>query len=172
MQNTVRSKGSERSIQSQGSIISEKSAIAAAVLAAKRAELKALNDQQQERARLHAELERLDAERAIVVRSAEVSAYDEQMGRDSHTENISLNPDATPYVPQTEILLAVKESLEYSRLPTCEPPIFRGDPLEFPRWKRSFESLIGHRNIRHSNKLALLEKYLKGEAAEAVSGMF
>lgn len=162
--------------QSHTSSIPEKRAVAAAELAAKEAELRASHAQQQERARLQSELDRLDKEREIAIKKAEVAALDKELGRGDQMQESSkpslLNPHATAYVPPSETLLAVKESLDYSHLPTCEPSVFGGDPLEFPRWKRSFESLIGYRQIRKSNKLALLEKYLKDEAAEAINGMF
>ncbi|RUS72387.1 hypothetical protein EGW08_019847 [Elysia chlorotica] len=175
------------SVRSHTTSTSERRAAAAADLAAKQAELRATNAQQQERAWLQAELNRLDTEKAISIKEAEVAALDRELSRDVPTMAIkpeqqtqtstcsALNPHAPTYVPQetpSEMVQVVQQSLDYSRLPTCEPTTFGGDPLEFPRWKRSFESLIGHRRIRPSDKLALLEKYLKGEAAESVSGMF
>jgi len=67
---------------------------------------------------------------------------------------------------------ALQATFDYNQIPVREPSTFSGDPLKFVKWKRSFESLIGNKRIKASDKLALLERYVTGEAAECIDGMF
>ena len=54
------------------------------------------------------------------------------------------------------------------RLPTPEPAIFSGDPLQFTRWLNSFQTLITSRSIPESERIFYLDKYLSGDARECV----
>ena len=69
------------------------------------------------------------------------------------------------------VIEAMCDQLALSRLPLSEPGIFDGsDPLRFPVWRMSFNSLINHRALSETDKLNLLSKYLGGEAYTAIQG--
>ena len=58
-----------------------------------------------------------------------------------------------------------------SRLPITEPEVFTGrDPLEFPLWKKSFDTLIHHKAISDEDGLQFLSKYVSREAKKAIRG--
>ena len=58
-----------------------------------------------------------------------------------------------------------------NRLPVLEPEIFDGkDPLALPLWRLSFDALVDNRTITDTDRLNLLNKYLKGEAKRAIQG--
>ncbi|XP_033103148.1 uncharacterized protein LOC117105953 [Anneissia japonica] len=56
------------------------------------------------------------------------------------------------------------------RIPKVEVPIFRGDPLEFPAWLSSFNSLIEARANSPDERLNLLIQHLGGEPKSMVRG--
>ncbi|XP_022102427.1 uncharacterized protein LOC110985605 [Acanthaster planci] len=60
--------------------------------------------------------------------------------------------------------------LNLSRLPPPEPGVFSGDPLKYPSWRISFETLIEKRGVPPSERLHYLKRYLTGPAKEAVDG--
>ena len=179
---TAINQGSDTSIHTQGSVISESREVAAVNLATKRAELMAKEKYDKERARLRAELDKLDKREEIFVQEALVEALDKELGSinpdkqsQNHNDNHNrcLNPNAGTFVPQEDTLRVIQQSLDYNRLPIREPPIFSGNPIDFIKWKRSFEGLVGNKSsIRVGDKLALLEQYVSGEAAECIDGMF
>ena len=53
-------------------------------------------------------------------------------------------------------------------LPPIEPPIFSGEPMEFPLWIKKFKTFVEARTIDASERLAYLDKYTSGEAKEAI----
>lgn len=103
-----------------------------------------------------------------------------------------LNPDATIFVPQIEVLSnldttpsrpsasaevmalanAIQNSLVLSRLPAPEPPVFKGDSLQFVSWKLSFQTLIDGKDLSSPEKMFFLQRYLGGSALKAVEGFF
>ena len=56
-------------------------------------------------------------------------------------------------------------------LPCPEPEVFRGNPLRYPTWIRSFETFIETKTKDPSEWLYYLGCYTAGEAKEAVSGL-
>ncbi len=66
----------------------------------------------------------------------------------------------------------LSDQLTLNRLPAPEPSVFSGNPLEYPNWRCSFDTLIDHRRIRDRERLYYLQKYLAGSAKEAVEGYF
>ena len=62
------------------------------------------------------------------------------------------------------------EHMFINRLPIPEPPQFNGDPLKFPSWRATFETLIGSRSIPRAERVHYLRRYLEGQAKEAVEG--
>ena len=55
-------------------------------------------------------------------------------------------------------------------LPLPEPEIFRGDMINYPTWKKSFETIIERRTDSAPQRLYYLGKYTSGEAKEVISG--
>ena len=103
----------------------------------------------------------------------------------------ALNGNANPFAPSQQpaqgrtatvvqpeessmvsLLKAVTDSLSINRLPAPEPPDFGGDPLKYPSWRGSFTTLIESRQIPAAEKLYYMRRYLRGEAKEAVEGLF
>ena len=88
----------------------------------------------------------------------------------------NLNPHAPSFVPpatqsdSTTLVQLLARQINLSRLPPSEPGIFSGDPLEYQSWKSSFELLIDDQQIRASEKLQYLKKYLSGDARECIQG--
>ena len=69
------------------------------------------------------------------------------------------------------VIEAVCGQLALSRLPVSEPEIFSGkDPLAFPIWRMTFDAMVRHRAMTPLDKLSLLNRYLDGEAKEAIRG--
>ena len=56
----------------------------------------------------------------------------------------------------------MNDSINASRLPIPEPTIFTGNPLEYPSWKCSFETLIETKSIQANCRIHYLKKYLGG----------
>ena len=176
--------------------ITSKRAEVAVQLAAKTAELQALQDEETQRSQLERELRRLDVEKQIKITKAMLSTYDKELQATNQIQDAvnnvkqensqPLNANAAVFVPQTQTAdlketlchsfaalgQTLQQTLDCSSMPVREPSAFSGDPLHFIKWKRTFEGLVGQKNIRDSDKLAFLERYVTGEAAECIEGMF
>ncbi|XP_070187181.1 uncharacterized protein [Littorina saxatilis] len=84
-------------------------------------------------------------------------------------------PLATPAkqdTPMDSLAKTLSDALMINRLPMQEPCIFVGDPLQYPIWRSSFSFLIERQNITSSEKLLYLQRYIGGQAKEAVTGFF
>ena len=78
----------------------------------------------------------------------------------------SIQADAGQY----DILKMFTNQLILGRLPTPEPGIFTGNPIDYPAWSTAFKTLIENKGIPHAERLYYLQKYLAGEARETVKG--
>ncbi|XP_077865956.1 uncharacterized protein LOC144353261 [Saccoglossus kowalevskii] len=88
-----------------------------------------------------------------------------------YTKN--MNTDTQAHLPSSELTAEIfARTIAMSRLPTPEPQVFTGDPLQYPDWISSFTTLIGSRGIPQGEKIHYLKRYLGGQAREAVSGFF
>ena len=56
-------------------------------------------------------------------------------------------------------------------LPRPEPEVFSGHPLDFPTWKKSFETFIERKTKDPYEQLYYLGKYTSGESKEDISGL-
>ena len=75
--------------------------------------------------------------------------------------------------PQSEDLVkSLVDALTLTKIPAAEPAIFKGNPLEFNDWIKSFENLIGNKQIKQEEKLHHLKRYVDGPAKEAITGYF
>ena len=78
-----------------------------------------------------------------------------------------------PYCPpvmetqQHGIAQAIAECMEAVRLPTPHLSVFSGNPLDWPTWKVSFETVIEKRSI---GKILYLLQYLSGPPKKIVEG--
>ena len=71
-----------------------------------------------------------------------------------------------------DIVTDLVQSISLSRLPSPEPWVFTGDPLNYPSWKASFNTLINTKGVMGSERIHYLRKYLGGEAKSVVEGTF
>ena len=71
-----------------------------------------------------------------------------------------------------ELTRSFAEQVSLSRLPVPEPTTFNGDPLKFPGWKSSFDTLIDQKGIPSNERIHYLKRYLTGAALEAIEGYF
>ncbi|XP_067939480.1 uncharacterized protein [Watersipora subatra] len=96
--------------------------------------------------------------------SQAISCYSSTCNNNSGTEatNIQLS----------DIIKAFTQSLAMSKLPTPEPPVFTGETLKYKDWKKAFNAMIVYRGLSDRKNLFYLQRYVSGEAAEAISGYF
>ena len=72
--------------------------------------------------------------------------------------------------PLTRLADLLTERQSRDKLPLPEPEIFRGDLMHFPRWIKSFETIIENQTQKTSERLFYLAKYTAGEAKDAIKG--
>lgn len=85
------------------------------------------------------------------------------------------NITATSTPPKSDISYlaqAVQNSIALNRLPTTEPSVFNGDPIQFIEWKAAFVSLIDGKAISSADKLHYLKRYVGGPARKSLDGIF
>jgi hypothetical protein len=71
-----------------------------------------------------------------------------------------------------ELANSLADQVSLGRLPAPEPSVFTGDPLKYPGWKVSFQTLIVQRCIPPPERIYYLRKYLGGEVRETVENFF
>ena len=107
------------------------------------------------------------ANRPLMSTQMPVNTTDPQLLRPS-----SVLKPIPPEISVADLTRTLAEQISLSRLPPPEPSVFEGDPLKYPAWKSSFETLIEGKGISSAERLYYLKKYLAGEAGEAVEGYF
>ena len=81
-----------------------------------------------------------------------------------------------PYCPpvmetqQHGIAQAIAEGMEAARLPTPHLSVFSGNPLDWPTWKVSFETVIEKNSMNSNEKILYLLQYLSGPPKKIVEG--
>ncbi|CAG2233540.1 unnamed protein product [Mytilus edulis] len=94
----------------------------------------------------------------------------------------TLNPSAITFVPQNvntanvtgqyvqieDLTKSLAEQVSLSRLPPPEPSVFFGDPLKYPAWKSSFQTLIEQRKIPTFERIHYLRKYVGDSVREVI----
>ena len=73
----------------------------------------------------------------------------------------------TPVSPGEDLMQRLADLLTQRQ--DCE--LFTGNPLRYPNWIKSFETLIERKTKNPSERLYYLGKYTTGEAKEAISGL-
>lgn len=71
--------------------------------------------------------------------------------------------------PLSRLADLLTERLGKDKLPLPEPEIFRGDLLLFPRWIKSFETIIESQTRRAMDHLFYLGRYTAGEPKDAIA---
>ncbi|XP_062610192.1 uncharacterized protein LOC134271972 [Saccostrea cucullata] len=71
-----------------------------------------------------------------------------------------------------DLATSLAKQVSLSRLPPPEPTIFLGDPLKYPSWKASFQTLIEQRQIPDSERIHYLKKYLGGPVKDVIENYF
>ena len=85
-------------------------------------------------------------------------------------------PPTIPYHPPTMesqqhgIAQAIAKGMEAAWLPTPHLSIFSGNPLDWPTWKVSFETVIEKRSMSSNEKILYLLQYLSGPPKKIVEG--
>ncbi len=102
-----------------------------------------------------------------------VGQFDYQGSQQTFNQPQTVTPNMTnPQVPVVDFARNVCDQISLSRLPMPVPSIFSGDPLKYPAWKASFDTLINNRGIPTNERLHYLSSYLSGDAKECVEGYF
>ena len=73
---------------------------------------------------------------------------------------------------QNNLIEDLAERMLATRVQPPEPPIFTGNPLEYPGWRSAFEILVENKNIPAAEKIHYLKRYVGGEARECIDGNF
>ena len=71
---------------------------------------------------------------------------------------------------QTELTSLIIHQQKVNSLPVKEPPIFNGDPFEFPSFVTAFDAIISENVPTDRDRLYFLEKYTSGKANDVVRG--
>ncbi len=167
---------------SHGSKASQLAAEAAAELAEKKTKLKYLKLEAEQKAKLA----QLEAEKELAIAQAKVDALSNvSRGGDIAAHDLPDLPEVdkkvlvdkylhnNPHVDTSDsVVHTLCNHLTLSRLPVPEPGVFSGDPLLYPSWKKSFETLVASRAIPPDERLHYLKKYLGGEAKSCIEGFF
>ncbi|KAL1252053.1 hypothetical protein QQF64_019849 [Cirrhinus molitorella] len=175
------------------SSIAAKRTEAAAELAAKEAQYRAMQEEikQKEKIRLMEEqhkrdmemqcarLERLQAEKDMEAARARLKVYEREIKQENVSQLIqpnngqfTLNDTMAPPTDVSLLAQAIQESITANRLPFPTPSVFSGDPIHYIEWRASFQSLIDQKNISSADKLFYLKKYVSGAAQKCLEGTF
>ena len=106
---------------------------------------------------------------------AAVNAHPSSTHQTALHHGVGATPPLSPQTADsqsTALIEALTQAMSLSRLPTPEPPIFTGDPLQYPDWHASFSALIEGKRISAADKIHYLRRYVGGPAREAISGFF
>uniref|UniRef100_A0A0S7EZV3 PPUP6964 n=1 Tax=Poeciliopsis prolifica TaxID=188132 RepID=A0A0S7EZV3_9TELE len=109
------------------------------------------------------QIERLQTVKKLSAAKARLQVYEQEASSDEEVAELLHNQtverrrssgakrSSYEHPPQadsaTVLAEAIAESINVSRLPVPEPPVFNGDPLRYKDWKMSFQTLIGRKNI-------------------------
>ncbi len=125
--------------------------------------------QEMDKRRLRAEIMKRDAELRILDSETKENHQDHNSTAHRHVND---DDDDDENKDMKAFARTLAESIAVSRLPAPEPPVFTGDPLEYPSWKASFTTLVERRNVPTLERIHFLRRYLGGPAKEAVGGLF
>ncbi|XP_070196592.1 uncharacterized protein [Littorina saxatilis] len=101
-------------------------------------------------------------------------AFSAQTNTDSlHEQRHCIYPQEDA-VPTTYVNLAksIADALTISRLPVPKPPVFRGDPLEYPSWFAAFQHMVRNSAVGPEDKMLMLREFIEGPAKVAVGDLY
>ena len=115
------------------------------------------------------------------IRSSDKSYGEELTPKDQNSTplNIFSKPFQMPTVTYTQtpspakhdgIAQAISQGMQAARLPMPYLKVFTGDPLEWPTWKASFETVIEKRTTNASERILYRMQYLSGALRKIVEG--
>ena len=125
------------------------------------------------------ELEQGRIHKEIRIEEAKAKIYNDELDREDAQSKLFVgercNVSAQPNQPTNDLSAlagAFAAAMSLSRLPTPEPSVFDGDPLEYHDWSIAFKVLIEDKGISEADKFHYLKRYFGGSAREAISGYF
>ncbi|KAK3737845.1 hypothetical protein QZH41_004783 [Actinostola sp. cb2023] len=71
---------------------------------------------------------------------------------------------------QRDVVEIIAEGMQTARMPPPMLSMFSGDPIEWPTWKTSFETVIEKRAISSNEKILYLLQYLSAKPRKIVEG--
>ncbi|KAK0143561.1 hypothetical protein N1851_018301 [Merluccius polli] len=197
---TVSRVSHEHSQHSSASCLAVKRADAAAEVAAKEAAYEVMLEERKYKDKIQQleeqhkkalesqrfKLEQLQAEKDLKAAQAKLKVYTQETDREMNALpfDVEITPGKTTSQRKLSIqstlsnegthslAQALQDSIALSRLPTPEPSVFTGDPIQFIEWKSSFMALIDQKNISAADKLFYLKKYVDGPARKTLEGAF
>ena len=125
------------------------------------------------------ELEQGRIQKELRIEEAKAKIYNYELDREDAQSRLFVgercNVSAQPNQPSYDLSAlagAFAAAMSLSRLPTPEPSVFDGDPLEYHDWSIAFKVLIEDKGISEADKIHYLKRYVGGSAREAISGYF
>jgi hypothetical protein len=116
------------------------------------------------------------------------ASLDDMLSEFTEKENSEESPLETaqnsPQTQQSAIVTPVKEDetqaisdlisqcVRLSKMPVPEPPVFKGDPMEFHDFERGFRTLITSNCTNPEERIYWLKRYVSGPAKQAIEGFF
>ncbi|XP_033103771.1 uncharacterized protein LOC117106510, partial [Anneissia japonica] len=94
---------------------------------------------------------------------------DEGVRRFLNTLPPAVNQNVSPNNSSETNPMLIKQLVDSFKLPPLRVASFNGDPLKYPMWETSFNSLIADKVLLAGEKLNLLSQYLVGEPYDMVS---
>ena len=88
----------------------------------------------------------------------------------SHDVNKALHEIVSLQAKQTELSSLIINQQKLSHLPVKEPPVFSGEPFEYPAFVTAFDSIISSNVPSDRDRFYFLDKYTKGKANDVVKG--
>lgn len=67
-----------------------------------------------------------------------------------------------------DLARSLAEQVSLNRLPSPEPGMFYGDPIQYPSWKLAFKTLVESRHIPDAEKIHYLKKYIGGPVKQVI----
>ncbi|CAC5363379.1 unnamed protein product [Mytilus coruscus] len=84
------------------------------------------------------------------------------------SQNVNTGNVTGRYVQIEAITKSPAQQISLSRLPLLEPSVFHGDPLKYPAWKSSFQTITEQRKIPQFERIHYLRKYVGDSVREVI----
>ena len=90
--------------------------------------------------------------------------------RDKSAKGVNAKHEIDP-LHQNDLVNVLGNYFNISRLPVPKPGKFSGEPLQYPAWRMSFQTLIEGRNISPAERIHYLKEYLIDDAYDCVESL-